>query len=274
MISKFIRYGIFPEKEQRDIKLMLSRIFGNAMTLSEFNTILSHNSCNINKNEFMRNVDKELCLAHCLDETNIQENKVKLGELYDTLTKMCEGQGDCQDALIEGIFKTIYYLSDNVDEYLKQNYFIVLVLIFSYLSKESIINENENAEIKTSILRDIFMSKNDLKLGAYNISNEILQNTLKHVPILERFVKNKPKKEATMYDLLDGYKNLNVKRLFKWRFDDESMPHFSNDALVKKYGYTEALTYEYYLKEARPNMAIFSLKYSQGKLIGNISSRR
>nr|XP_034171053.1 spatacsin isoform X2 [Osmia lignaria] len=253
---------------------MLSRIFGNALTLSEFNTILSHKSCNIDRNEFIQNVDKELCLAHCLNETNTQEDKVKLGELYDTLTKMCEGQGDCQDVLIEGIFKTIYYLSDNVDEYLKQNYFIVLVLIFSYLSKESIINENENTEIKTSILRDIFMSKNDLKLGAYSISYEVLQNTLKHVPILKRFVEIKPKKETTMYDLLDGYKNLNVKRLFKWRFDDESMPHFSNDALVKKYGYTEALTYEYYLKEARPNMAIFSLKYSQGKLIGNISSRR
>ncbi|XP_012135133.2 spatacsin isoform X4 [Megachile rotundata] len=268
------RYGIFLEKERQDIKLMLGRIFSNAMTLSEFNKVLLHKSCNINRTEFMQNVEKELCLAHCLNETSTQEDKVKIGELYDALTKMCEGEEQCEDMLIEGIFKTIHYFADDVDEYLKQNYLIVLVLIFSYLSKESKINQNKNTEMKESILQDIFLSKNNLQLGSYSVSNDVLQNTLKHVPLLERVVENKPKKETTMYELLDGYKNLNTKQLFKWRFNDEPMPHFSNDALIKKYGYTESLTYEYYLKEARPTMAIFSLKHSQGKLIGNIFSRR
>lgn len=267
------RYGIFVKKEQQDVKLLLARIFGNAISISEFNTILSYKSCNINRNEFMSRIDKELCLARCLNQINIQEDEIKIAELYDALTKMCESQD--QNMLIEGIFKTIFYLSDDTIEYLKENYLIVLVLIFSYLSKENAMyNQNKNITMKQNILRDIFINKNGLQLCDYNISNEILQKTLEQISILKSIIEKKQKKEVTIYELLDGYKNLNIKRLYKWRFNNESMPYFSNETLVKKYGYTEALTYEYYLKEARPNMAIFSLKHSQGKLIGNISCRR
>ncbi|XP_017759699.1 PREDICTED: spatacsin [Eufriesea mexicana] len=269
------RYGIFIEKEQKDIKLLLSRIFGSAITISELNTILSHESCNINKTECMKIIDKELCLAHCLYQTNTQENKTKITELYDALTKMCESQEQLQDALMEGIFKTISYLSDDVTKYLEQNYLIVFVLIFSHLFKENMVyNQNKNTIIKQNVLRDIFTSENDLQLCGNSIPNKVLQNILKYVPILESIIEKRTKKEATMYELLDGYKNLNVKQLYKWRFNNEPMPHFSNEALNKKYGHIEALTYEYYLKEARPNMAIFSLKLFEGKLVENVSSRR
>ncbi|KAK9299148.1 hypothetical protein QLX08_007765 [Tetragonisca angustula] len=269
------RYGIFIEKEQHDVKLLLARIFGSAMTISEFNTILSYKSCNINKTEFMKKIDKELCLAHCSSETSTEKDKTKIAELYDALTKMCECQEEFQDILIDGIFKTIYYFSDDAAEYLEQNYLIVLVLILLYLSRESTIyNKNKNTVPKESILKSIFTDKNDLQLCGYSISNEVLRNTLKQVPILESIIEKKPKKEVTVYELLDGYQNLNVKQLYKWHFNNEPMPHFSNETLVKMYGYTEVLTYEYYLNQARPNMAIFSLKHSQGKLIGNVSSRR
>ncbi|XP_076620109.1 spatacsin isoform X1 [Colletes latitarsis] len=263
------RYGIFVQREKQDIKLILARIFGSAITLSEFNTILLHKTCNINKTDFFQIIDKELCLAHCLTEEHTQEDEFRLLELFDILKQMCESQEHVEDILIEGIFKTINYLSDDINEFLKQNYLVVLVLIFSYLSKENIANnKNEN------ILKSIFTSEDDLQLGAYSISNEVLQNTLRHVPILQNIIENKPKKEVTIYQLLDGYKNLNVKQLFKWRLNNEEMPHFSDETLIKKYGHTEALTYEYYLKEARPNMAILSLKHSQRKLVKSVSSRR
>ncbi|CAL7936629.1 unnamed protein product [Xylocopa violacea] len=269
------RYGVFTQNEQQDLKLLLARIFSSAMTMSQFNAILLHKSCNIDRTAFIKSTDKELCIAHCLNRVDIQEDKVKITELYDAITEMCENQGQFQDALIKGIFKTISYLSDNVSEYLKQNYLIVLVLIFSYLSKENTANNRDkDIAINGNTLRDIFASDNDLQLGVYSISNEVLQNTLKQVPLLERIIKNKPKKEATVYELLNGYKNLNVEQLYKWRFNNEPMPQFSNETLIKKYGYTEALTYEYYLKEARPNMAVFNLKHSQGKLITDVSCRR
>ncbi|KZC04326.1 PREDICTED: spatacsin [Dufourea novaeangliae] len=269
------RYGIFVEKEKQDIKLTLARICGSAMTLSEFDTVLSRETCNINKTEFLQTVDKELCLAHCLNDTSTQQDRIKVENLLDTLTKMCNSQEQCEDTLIEGIFGTIHYLSDDMNEFLKQNYLIVLVLIFLNLSKGNVADiHNTNNEMKESVLKNIFKGTDNLQLGAYSISNEILQSTLKHVPILQHIIENTPKKEATMYELLDGYKNLNVKQLLKWRFNNEPMPHFSSETLVKKYGHVEALTYEYYLKEARPNMAILSLKHSQRKLVKGVSSRR
>lgn len=189
------RYGIFVKKEQQDVKLLLARIFGNAISISEFNTILSYKSCNINRNEFMSRIDKELCLARCLNQINIQEDEIKIAELYDALTKMCESQD--QNMLIEGIFKTIFYLSDDTIEYLKENYLIVLVLIFSYLSKENAMyNQNKNTTMKQNILRDIFINKNGLQLCDYNISNEILQKTLEQISILKSIIEKKTKERS------------------------------------------------------------------------------
>ncbi|XP_031835040.1 spatacsin isoform X2 [Nomia melanderi] len=269
------RYGIFIHKEKQDIKLMLARIFGSAMTLSQFNTVLSHKTCNINKTEFFKTVDKELCFARCLNEIHTQLDKNKIVKLFDVLTKMCNSEEQFEDTLIEGLFETIYYLTDDVNEFLKHNYLIVLILIFSHLSRENVTNNRSiKIEMNKNVLENIFISKDNLQLGTYNISNEVLQSTLKHMPIFQYILENKSKNEITIYELLDDYKNLNVKQLFKWRFNNEPMPHFSNETLVKKYGHSEALTYEYYLKEARPNMAVLSLKHSQGKLVNSISSTR
>lgn len=269
------RYGILVQNEQKDLKLLLTRVFASAMSISEFNQILSCKSCSISSTEFMKRIDKELCLAHCLNQTDAHEDGTKIAELYDALTEMCESHGQFQDVLIEGIFETIRYLSDDVNEYLKQNYLVALLLISAYFSKKVTSNDQTSStEIKEDLLRNIFMNKDGLQFGAHNISYEVLQDTLKRVPILQCVIDNKPKKNVSMYELLDGYKNLNVKQLYKWRFNNDEMPHFSNETLVKKYGYIEALTYEYYLKEARPNMAIFVLKHYQGKLVGNVSTRR
>ncbi|XP_076375987.1 spatacsin isoform X2 [Megalopta genalis] len=269
------RYGIFVQKEKENIKLMLTRIFDSAMTLSQFGTVLSLETCNINKTEFFKSVDKELCLARCLNENHTEQNQIKVVKLFDVLTRMCNNQEQFEDTLTEGLYETIHYLSDDLNEFLKQNYLIVILVIFLYLSKENVANSQSiNTEVHRNILKTIFMREDNLQIAAYNISTEVLQSTLKQVPILQHIIENKPRKEATMYDLLNGYKNLNVKQLFKWRFNNEVMPHFFNETLVKKYGHTETLTYEYYLKEARPNMAIFNLKHSQRKLVKSVSSRR
>ncbi|XP_078044398.1 LOW QUALITY PROTEIN: spatacsin [Augochlora pura] len=269
------RYGIFLQKEKESIKLTLRRIFDSAMTLSQFGAVLSLETCNINKTEFFRSIDKELCLARCLNENHTEQDRIKMVKLFDVLTRMCNNQEQSVDALIEGLYETIHYISDDVNEFLKQNYLIVILVVFSYLTKENVANnESIDAEANRSILKSIFTREDNLEIGAYSISTEVLQSTLKQVPILQHIIEDKPKKEATMYDLLDGYKNLNVKQLFQWRFNNETMPHFSNESLVKKYGHTEILTYEYYLKEARPSMAIFNLKHYRGKFLKSVSSRR
>lgn len=267
------RYGVFTKSEQDDLKLMLSRIFSSQLTLKDFEEILSYESCNIDKTKFFEDIN----INHCLMQYNHStEAESKIKELYNALNTMCDMQFDNIDAVIDAIFKNIYYISDNINDFLKDNYLITFALIFLQYCKTYNISqqENESTDVKNDNFKDIFTNKSGLQMGLYTIPYEILQNTLEHIPVVRRIIQNKPKEnDVTIYTLLDGCQNLNVKQFFKWKFNNEPLPHFSNESLVKKYGYKQTLTYAYYLKEARPNMALYVLKHPQDKSLGNISSR-
>lgn len=256
--------------------MILNRFFGCGITLKKLNTTLSLASCNIDKTKLLQAINQQLCLSRCSQEYHTQTDNLKLIQLFNTLSNMCNVQDHYEDALVRGIIESIDYISNDFNGYLKENYLICLALIFLQLSRN---REELTAEmvpsIKSNLIRDILTSKDGLKINEHVISPEVIQSTLMHVPVLQCIIEDQTKKdEITMYELLDGYKNLKTNLLFKWRFKNESMPSFSNENLVKKYGYKETLTYGYYLKEGRPNMAAHSLKYAQAKLLGNVSSQR
>lgn len=262
------------KEEESDLKLILNRFFSSGITLEEISeTILPKASCNINKTEFLQTIDRQLCFIHCAQKYHTPEDSAKLAELFNVLTDMCNTQDCHEDALIHGIVKSIDYISDDLTNYLKANYLISLTLIFLQLWRKSALCNETNIPTKSKLLRDILT--NDLNLNTHIIPREVLQFTLTHVPALQCIIEDQTKKsEITMYELLDGFKNLNTKLLFKWRLRNEAMPTFTNENLIKKYGYKETLTYGYYLKEGRPNMAAHSLKHTQAKLPGNVSSQR
>ncbi|GAB1864875.1 Spatacsin [Camponotus japonicus] len=270
------RYGIYIKKETYDLKLLLNRSFGCGITLEELDATLSLPSCNIDKTEFLRNVDQQLCLAHCTQECHTEEDNLKLTQLFNVLTDMCNAKDHYEDALIRGIVESINYISDDFNAYLKTNYLASLTLIFLQLSQmKSALSNEANTSEKNKLMRDIFTNKVVLKIGEHIISQEVLQFALTHIPNMQCIIEDQTKKDdITVYELLDGYKNLNAKQLFKWRLKNEPMPTFTNENLIKKYGYKEILTYRYYLKEGRPNMAAYTLEYTQAKLLGNVSSQR
>lgn len=259
-----------------DLKLILNHSFGCGITLEELDATLSLPSCNIDKTEFLRNVDQQLCLAHYTQECHTEESNLKLTQLFNVLIDMCNAEDHYEDALIRGIVESINYISNDFNAYLKTNYLASLTLIFLQLSqmKNALSNEANTSEKNTSI-RNIFTYKVPLKIGEHVISQEVLQFALSHIPNMQCIIEDKTKKDdITVYELLDGYKNLNAKQLFKWRLKNETMPTFTNENLIKKYGHKEILTYRYYLKEGRPNMAAYTLEYAQAKLLGNVSSQR
>ncbi|KAL6259083.1 hypothetical protein P5V15_009005 [Pogonomyrmex californicus] len=270
------RYGIYTKEEQNNMKLILNRFFNCGITLEEMSTILSLNSCNIDKAEFLQSIDQQLCLTHCLQNSHTEEGSSKLKKLFNILTDMCNARDNYEDALIYGIIESINYISVDFNTYLKTNYLISLTLIFLRLWQTQITLCNEaNSSKKNTLIRDIFSDKLVLKTDEYVISQEILQFTLSHIPSLQYIIEDQNKKDdITVYELLDGYKNLSSKLLFKWRFKNEPLPTFTNEILIKKYGHQETLTYGYYLKEGRPNMAAHCLTYTQAKLLGNVSSHR
>jgi len=271
----YFRYGIYTKEEKNDSQLILNRSFGCGITLKELNEILSLASCNINKTEFLQSIDQQLCLAHCSQNCQTQEDNVKLEKLYNALTNMCNARDNYEDALLHGIVESIDYISDDFNAYLKTNYLVSLTLIFLRLWQARNASCNEANSSEKITLRDIFTNKAVLKIGNRVISQEVLQSTLAHLPTLQCIFEDQSEKDdITVYDLLDGYKNLNAKAFFKWRFNNEPMPSFTNENLIKKYGHQETLTYGYYLKEGRPNMALHCLTHAQAKLPGNVSPHR
>ncbi|XP_072747233.1 spatacsin [Anoplolepis gracilipes] len=271
------RYGIYIEEERNDLKLILNRSFGCGRTLEELDTTLSLSSCNIDKTEFWRNVNQQLCLTHCSQEYHTQEDNLKLTHLFNVLTDMCNAKDHYEGALIHGIVESINYLSDDFNGYLKTNYLVTLTLIFLRLSemRNALGNDEANTSEKNKLMRDIFTNKVALKIGEHVISQEVLQFALGHIPNMQSIIEGQTKKDdITVYELLDGYKNFNAKQFFKWRLKNEPMPTFTNENLIKKYGHKEILTYRYYLKEGRPYMAAYTLEYAQAKLLGNVSSQR
>ncbi|XP_039304859.1 spatacsin isoform X2 [Solenopsis invicta] len=269
------RYGIYTKEEKSDLKSILNRSFGCGITLEELSTILSLPSCNIDKTEFFQNIDQQLCLTHCSQSSHTQEDDLKLKKLFYVLTDMCNARNNYEDALLHGIVESIDYISDDFNDYLKTNYLVTLALIFLQLwqTQSALCNEANSSE-KNTLMRDIFTNKTVLKIGTRVISQEVLQAALTHIPRLQCIIENRNETDdITVYDLLDGYRNLNSKLLFKWRFKNEPMPTFSSENLIKKYGYQETLTYGYYLKEGRPNLAVHSLTRTT-KLLGNVSSHR
>ncbi|KAL6426524.1 hypothetical protein ACFW04_009151 [Cataglyphis niger] len=270
------KYGIYIKKERNDFKLILNRSFGCGTTLEELDTILSLPFCNIDKTEFLRNVDQQLCLTHCSQECHTEEDNLKLTQLFNVLTEMCNAKDHYEDALIRGIVESINFISDDFNAYLKTNYLASLTLIFLRFSQmRSALDNETNTSEKSKLMRDIFTNKVVLKIGEHVISQEVLQFALAHIPNMQCIIEDQTEKDdITVYELLDGYKNLNAKQFFKWRFKNEPMPAFTNENLIKKYGHQEILTYRYYLKEGRPNMAAYTLEYTQAKLLGNVSSQR
>ncbi|XP_020295554.1 spatacsin isoform X2 [Pseudomyrmex gracilis] len=259
------------KEEENDLKLILNRVFGCGITLEEFSTnILSLDSCNIDRTGFLQTVNQQLCLTHCSQECPTQEDNVKLLKLFNVLTDMCNTQDRHEDTLTDGIVKSINYLSDDFNEYLKSNYLLTITLILLKISQM----KSEEARNHKELIRDVFTNKRVLEIGEHELSQEVVQSTLANIPTLQSVIKREVIDEITVYDLLNGFQNVNAKLLFKWRFKNEPLPTFTRENLVKKYGPKETLTYGYYLKEGRPHMAAHSLLHAQAKLLGNVSSQR
>lgn len=267
------RYGIFTKTEKDNLKLMLARIFSNQLTLQDFEKVLSYESCNINKIEFLENININYYL---MQQNHTIETTLKVKNLYSILNRMSDPQCDTLDTITDAILENIHYISDNLTDFLKENYLISFALVFlQYLKVDTTSSStSKNIEITHDNFKNMLNDKCGLQIGSNTVPYEVLCNTLEHIPIVRRIIENRSKEnDITMYELLDGCQKFSARSFFKWRFNNGPIPHFSNESLAKKYGYKETLTYAYYLKEGRPNMALYTLKHPQGKSLGTISSR-
>lgn len=268
LLNHLCKYGIFISKERSNMKLILARFFSAEVLPVDFDTILAKSSCNLDKNEFSRK--RHSILFYQNEENSSESLYAQDMELLKSLQRLNNSEDNVKD-LIPAICLTIHKISDNPQEYLKSEPILMFYLILlKYLESEG---KNKSDDEKSPKFEDFLTSEVGVTVENIVISPEMIGELLDKIPYLKDCLENKKKEsDITMYQLLDGYRNLNVQELFKWRFENEPMPHFGNATLIKKYGHKEKLNYKYYLKEARPSMAAYALLNPEGKNT-NLSSK-
>lgn len=263
----FNRYGIFITKERNDVKLILSRLFGECITVNDFEKILAQPSCNIDKQNFLSKLDVVGLSRNYFKDNEIQNIDLKNKKLYDSLKDMCNTTNNYKQVLELGIIETVNYLSDDFVQYLRQNPIISFTLIFLHYSECIAISKETN-------LKEMFNNGTGLVTKRLTLPKDILDSVIFYLPYLKSEVDPKrTKNNITMYQLLDGYKQFNSTTFFKWRLRNGTMPDFLNENLVKKFGHKEKLSYINYLKEARPHMAANILRLQQEQSAGGISAK-
>ncbi|KAJ8669006.1 hypothetical protein QAD02_000265 [Eretmocerus hayati] len=267
VLNYLSRYGIFSDKERDDVKLILRRFFEQCVPVSEFQKILSRPFCNIDRNNFnLKVLELHLSRYYC-ENTEKKALDLKNRKLYESLEKLTKAEENFEHHLEQGIIETINYLSNDFSQYLKINPIVSFTLVLLHVLKVGRISNNEK-------LKDILANQCELKTESFSISKDVLDSTLHQLPFLKYELESKSiKNSITMYQLLDGFKNLNCKTFFKWRLKNGAMPDFSNESLVRKFGHKEKLSFINFLKEARPNMAANFFQKQEEKLIGGISSK-
>ncbi|XP_015111289.1 spatacsin isoform X2 [Diachasma alloeum] len=261
LLNHLCKYGIFINKERSDVKLTLARFFSAEITPKNFDGILSKSSCNLDKEEFSRK--RHSILFYQNEENSDERLYCQDQELLRSLRKLNDSENSVR-GLITGICQTIHKISDNPQEYLKNESLLTFYLIFlAYLESKA---RRDNKDEESPTFEEFLTTKTNLTVEDIEIPSGMIAELLQKIPYLKNCLENKEKEnDITMYQLLDGLRNLNIHELFRWRFEKEQMPNFANASLIKKYGHKEKLNYKYYLKEARPSMAAYVLLNPEGK---------
>lgn len=250
--------------------MTLSRLFSDCKTPSEFSSILSSDHCTVEAELFFQKLFSILYYRTAVQETSHENQRLQDSKVFDILTEICKCRDDNKSLVQKAIVETVRMLSDDLNKFFIDNPLIILSLGFLEYLKSG----DEPTEGRSIELKDIFSNENGLNVNSVTISAEIFRESLVKLLYLNKSMMDDTREnDITMYQLLNGYKNFDVQRLFKWRMRKEAMPNFTSENLIKKYGRREKLTYAYYLKEARPSMAAYVLQQQQGNLHDGTSSK-
>ncbi|XP_074094881.1 spatacsin [Cotesia typhae] len=273
ILNHLARYGVFLKKEQEDIKLTLSRLFSASIIPSEFNKILSNEHCCVNVNAFYQNTFSIVYHQKIVDEdfdynVHLQEKK-----LLHLLRDISKSSNIDQKNIINAIFQTINNVTNDLSGYLQSNPYLALTLIIIKYQNDCYLMQQDGNN-KLINFKDYIRSY-EVVIEDLTIKKEVIDQILKCLPYLKDILGENllERNDISMYQLINGFNNLNVQELFKWRNKNEPLPSFTSEHLIKKYGDKEKLTYKYYLKELRPSMAAYILQKQRSKISNSISSK-
>lgn len=284
-------YGIVNEDERSNINQIISRL-SRTQNLKLIDDIFTESCATITKESFYVELAK-YCVKHDLYKvlTVCVENNIVGVDLSDVekeakdcielwlMFKSIEQTSDRQSHVLP-VYKTCEQIAkDNINDYISSNPHLVLGMVLLE---------------DTTKLFDIFSKEDYLEFTDFKLHNKMYKDKLPH--LYNVFQKHADVnqmyeiKDVNVYQLLCGYRGLDVSKIFEFQLVNQNtnnffnekpdrrslgsllsndvdvkaasikaltqrameMPDFANEKLMKRYGHVAKLNHVYYLKQYRP----------------------
>lgn len=284
-------YGIVNEDERNNLYALISRL-ARTQNLKLIDDIFTETCSTLSKQDFYVALAKycvknklyhvlTMCVEGNILDTHLTDVEQEAKECIELwlLFKSIEQTSDRQSHVVP-VYKTCQQIAkDDIDNYISSNPHLILGMILL----------EDNAK-----LFDIFSKEDFLCFKDFKLPNKGYEKKLPHLyNVYQKFSKSnnlKESKDVNVYQLLSGYRGLDVSKIFEFQLVNQNaksliadkpdrrslgsllanevdvntvsvkllsqksmdMPDFANEKLMKRYGYVAKLNHAYYLKQYRP----------------------
>lgn len=284
-------YGIVSENERNNLSQVISRL-SRTQNLKLIDDIFTEPCSTISREHFYVELAKycvknklykvlTLCVEGNILDTDLSEVEKEPKECIELwlLFKSIEQTSDRQSHVLP-VYKTcVQIANENIDDYVSSNPHLVLGMILLEDTKQ---------------LFDIFSKEDFLPFKDFKLPNKKYKDKLPHLyNVYKKYSDINLTfefKDVNVYQLLSGYRGLDVSKIFEFQLVNQNtnnfltdkpdrrslgsllssdvdvkaasikalsqrameMPDFADEKLMKKYGYVAKLNHVYYLKQYRP----------------------
>ncbi|KAJ2952675.1 hypothetical protein O0L34_g7014 [Tuta absoluta] len=284
-------YGIFNEDERNNLYQIIARL-ARTQNLKLIDDIFTESCATISKQHFYVELAKycvknklykvlTMCVEGNILDTDLSEVEQDAKDCIELwlLFKSIEQTSDRQSHVVP-VYKTCQQIAkDDIDNYISSNPHLVLGMILL----------EDNAK-----LFDIFSKQEFLQFKDFKLLNMGFAENLPHLyNVYKKYSDSNQtyeSKDVNVYQLLSGYRGLDVAKVFEFQLVNQNtsnftnekpdrrslgsllsnnvdvnnssiktlsqksmdMPDFANERLMKRYGYVAKLNHIYYLKQYRP----------------------
>ncbi|RVE48988.1 hypothetical protein evm_006346 [Chilo suppressalis] len=284
-------YGIVNEDERNNLNVIISRL-ARTQNLKLIDDIFSETCATVTKQQFYVELAKycvknrlykvlTMCIEGNILDTHLSDVEQEAKECIELwlLFKSIEQTSDRQSHVLP-VYKTCEQIArENIDTYISSNPHLIIGMILL----------EDNAK-----LFDIFSQNEYLHFKDFKLPNKGYKNKLTHLYNVYRKYSDPNDlyayKDVNVYQLLSGYRGLDVSKIFEFQLINQNtksilndkperrslgsllssevnvntagmksliqkpmdMPDFADKKLMKRYGYVAKLNHVYYLKQYRP----------------------
>ncbi|CAM1313715.1 Uncharacterised protein g6334 [Pycnogonum litorale] len=289
VLDQLSRCGVFCKHEREDFSLILKRLckFGG---LQMVDSIFNQSSSVINATSFHDKI-----IDYCFDRDLPKFLWVYMDyyKLEPERIMRCKEDQNDLPKWTKVLIAFLHWKSHPTD---LSKVFAAGVSNFQYLTDvkdDENLDLNKHRDLFYSVLSSVLYKSEELEKmlhgenfdDVFSISSKSFKSVAASYPNLSVALypseESTDKRSISLYKLMERNSMLNTRQLFGWQKTNDvktkdalsTFPHFSNPTLREKYGHTEELNLEYYLKNGRPCFAFSKFISENIKLTGSVCKR-